>query len=143
MWNKAARDLSAYREAVLNAVDVDGFPVSVRQTTPRYDVETGTLPLRLPSTLRLAEGPASLLAHHHDDKLWSLKAMLIRGRIEQRGDSWQFVSLEYKTRPPWTMLKDARRAVEQYLSKRGLPRPRIAYDVIHRLQREAKSIKDS
>lgn len=142
-WRKAASDLSRYREAVVNAMDSDGYPVSVRQLSPRYDGETGTLPLVVPSTIRIAAGPASLLAHVHNEQLWALKAMLIKGRIERHGEGWRFVSTEYKTRPPWHMLKDVKRAVEQYLTKRGLARPKIAYDVIHRLQREAKAFKNS
>lgn len=141
-WHKAARDLSHYPEAVVNALDSDGYPVSVRQLSPRYDGERGTLPLTIPPSLRIVEGPASLLAHVHNEQLWGLKAMLIKGRIERHGEGWQFVSVEYKSRPPWHMLKDVKRAVAQYLAKRGLARPKVAYDVIHRLQREARAIKD-
>lgn len=141
-WHKAASDLSHYHEVVLNALDSDGYPVSVRQLAPRYDAEKGTLQLLIPSTMRIAEGAASLLAHVHNEQLWNLKAMLIKGRIERDGDRWQFVSTEYKSRPPWLMLRDVKRAVEQYLTKRGLTRPKVAYDVIHRLQREARTMKD-
>lgn len=142
MWHKAAKDLSAYSEAVVNVLDVEGFPVSVRQVALRFDPEQGTMPLVMPAALRPAEGPASLLAHFHNDQLWALRAMLIRGRVERRGEVWTFVSTEYKPRSPWRQLKDVKRAVEQYLTKRGLSRPKIAYDVIHRLFREAKSIQD-
>lgn len=143
MWNKAAKDLSEYAEAVVNLMDADGFPLSVRQVAPRFDPEQGTMPLLIPASLRPTAGPASLLAHFHNNQLWQLKAMLIRGRVEQRGDTWTFVGSEYKPRSVWGQFKDVKRAVEQYLSKRGLARPKIAYDVIHRLFREAQSIKDA
>lgn len=144
MWHKAARALATYSEAVLNATDADGYPLSVRQTAPlsKYDPEHGTMPVVLPDALHPVEGPASLLAHYHNDKLWDLRAMLIKGRIERRGDGWTFVSTEYKPQSSWAMVTGAKRAAKQYLAKRGLGRPKIAFDVIRRLFREAQSIKD-
>ncbi len=80
MWAEAATWLARFPDAVLTAVDPAGYPVSVRQTAPRYDPATGKFPLVWPPDLPVAEGPATVLCHHHDEKLWNLKQIQIKGR---------------------------------------------------------------
>ncbi len=55
MWAEAAKWLARFPDAVLTAVDPAGYPVSVRQTAPRYDPATGKFPLVWPPDLPVAE----------------------------------------------------------------------------------------
>ena len=57
------------------------------------------------------EGPASLLAHHHDDKLWNLHAVLIKGRPQRRDGGWVFERLVHSALD----LGDAARRTERSL----------------------------
>lgn len=141
-WKRAAKDLAKYPEAVLNALDAAGRGVSVRQLQPRFDAPTGTLPVALPETLGVVEGPASLLAHYHDAQLWNMHSMLIKGRLERRDGAWVFVAVSYRPNSPMDFLRGTRVAARKYLERRGLPRPKPAYDVIHRLFDEASRIED-
>ena len=72
MWAEAAKWLNKFPEAVLTGIDHDGYPVSVRVPTGAYDSATGELPVSLPDAVDGAEGPANLLCHSHDEKLWNL-----------------------------------------------------------------------
>ena len=73
MWAEAAKWLNKSPEAVLTGIDNDGYPVSVRVPTGPYDSATGELPVSLPDAVDGAEGPANLLCHSHDEKLWNLQ----------------------------------------------------------------------
>ncbi|HEX9297410.1 MAG TPA: hypothetical protein VF881_16320 [Polyangiaceae bacterium] len=142
MWARAARDLAAYREAVVNAVDGEDYPLSVRQTAPVLDPATGTMPVAIPGALGAVAGPASVLAHFHDAKLWKLRAMLIKGRLERRGDHWIFVATEYIPPPgPFAVIARARKATAKYLATRR-PRPEVAFDVIQRIWIDAANVED-
>ena len=44
--------------------------------------------------------PRACSAHHHDDKLWNLHAVLIKGRLQRRDGGWVFVSVSFT--PPST-----------------------------------------
>lgn len=142
MWARAAGALARYPEAVLNAIDEQGYPLSVRQTSPRYDATTGLLPVVIPDSLGAVEGPASLLAHHHDDKLWNLHAVLIKGRLQRRDDGWVFVSVSFTPPSTWAMLRGAKQACERYLASRKLPRPVVRFESIQAMWAEAKKIQN-
>ncbi len=85
MWAEAAKWLGKFDEAVLTMLDSDGYPASVRVDSRAYDPATGELPATLPGALHVVEGPANLLCHYHDEKLWKLNAIQHQGsgsRIE-------------------------------------------------------------
>jgi hypothetical protein len=88
VWADAAKWLAKFDEAVLTGLDADGYPVSIRANSRTYDATTGRLPVSPPSALHIAEGPANLLRHSHDEKLWHLNAIQIKGRLENRDDEW-------------------------------------------------------
>ena len=67
MWADAAKWLAEFPEAVVTAVDADGYPVSVRQSAPRYDPATGRLPVVWPPDLAVAE--AHLPADDRQDEI--------------------------------------------------------------------------
>ena len=144
MWAEAAKWLAKFPEAVVTAVDTDGYPVSIRQTAPHYDAETGQMPVAWPPDLTVAEGPATILCHSHDEKAWNLKAMQIKGRLERRAGEWTFISTAFT--PPsgmliafWQFSKNGRAATRRYLDKRGITPPTVNWDAIHDLWRRARS----
>ena len=96
MWKRAKKDLGKYPEVVVNAKDAEGRGVSVRQRTVVFDEATGTLPVSLPSTLGVVPGPATVLGHFHDEKVWNMHSMSIKGALEQRAGQWVFVASSYR-----------------------------------------------
>jgi hypothetical protein len=121
VWTEAAKFLSNFDEAVLTVLDVEGYPVSVRLSTPNYDATTGELPATLLEALGAVAGPAGLLCHYHDEKLWSLNVVHVKGRLEKRGGDWVFVSTRF-TAPPrvpmWGFMTNLRASGQKYLDKR-------------------------
>lgn len=142
MWKRAKKDLSKYPEAVLNAKDAEGRGVSVRQRELAFDVATGTMPVKLPSSLGAVAGPATLLGHFHDDKVWNMHTMSIRGTLEQRAGQWVFVASSYQPARIMDFLRGTRVSARKYLERRGLPWPKPNYEVINRLFEEAGKISD-
>ena len=62
MWDEAAKWLDKFPEAVLTAIDRDGYPVSYRVSTSAYNTASGELSVPPPpGPVDVAEGPASLL----------------------------------------------------------------------------------
>lgn len=138
MWAEAAKRLSRFDEAVLTAFDEHGYPVSVRVPTDAYDPATGELPAALPAELDAVEGPANLLCHFHDEKLWRLDSAQIIGRLERRGRHWAFVSQTYTPRSRWYLLSFLRnnsRAAQRYLDRRGLDRPTVNWAAVQDIRR--------
>ena len=57
----------------------------------------------MPETLGAVAGPANLLCHYHDEKLWNLNAIQIRGRLEKRGGDWVFVTTKFTPPSRWPL----------------------------------------
>ncbi len=141
MWAEAAKWLGRFGDAVLTGVDVNGYPVSIRVNTREYDATTGTLPAVFPAGLHIAQGPANVLAHTHDDKMWSLNMIQIKGRIETRGDSRVFQSTSFDAPKKLAFVEFLRRnsvTAQKYLDKRGLQRPPVNWAAVKEVQRRAK-----
>lgn len=132
MWKQILRYLPEFERGVVSALDDDGQPFSAR-----CEVTAGEEPrlaLALPEGLPLETGPACLLFHRHDERLWNLKSFVVRGRLRRDERGWwleaeQFVPgagigglLSY-----WRFLRDGRRTTARYLAKRGLARPEIPW----------------
>lgn len=144
MWAEAAKWLAKFPEAVVTAVDAEGYPVSVRETAPRYDAETGQMSVTWPAGVAVAEGPASVLCHSHDEKVWNIKAMQIKGRLERSAGDWVFISTAFRAPSGmlitfWRLNRDGRAAARRYLEKRGLTTPAVNWDAIDELQRRARN----
>jgi hypothetical protein len=140
----AAKWLGKFDEAVLTVLDADGYPASVRVDTRTYDAATGRLPAELPDVLRAVEGPANLLCHYHDEKMWKLKAIQVKGRLEKRDDEWDFVTTAFS--PPSKLavvafLKGTRTAAQKYLDKRGLERPEVNWVAVNEIKRRVSNAK--
>ena len=141
MSAEAAEWLNKFDEAVLTVLDSDGYPASIRVDPHAYDATTGELPTTMPDALRAVEGPARLLCHSHDEKLWSLQMIDLRGHVEKRQDAWAFVVDDFQ--PPsklafLSFIGGARKAGKKYLEKRGLERPPVNWVAIKEVQRRAK-----
>lgn len=142
MWAKAAKAIAGFREGVITGLDASGYPVSVRQTSLPYDAKRGELPVIIPSALGMQAGAANLLCHAHDDKLWNLRAISVKGRLEQRGLTWVFVTTAYEPQSQLAMVGKMRRSMASYLAKRNLPVPQVDFDAVKRLWARAKQIQD-
>ena len=142
MWAEAAKWLNKFPEAVLTGIDKDGYPVSVRVPTGAYDSATGELPVSLPDAVDGAEGPANLLCHSHDEKLWNLQMITVKGTLEKRDGALFFRTEIFE--PPSRLalldfIRNARRSAQRYLDKRGLSRPEVNWDAIKEIQRRARN----
>jgi hypothetical protein len=141
VWGEAAKWLTKFDDAVVTVTGAHGYPASVRVDPRDYDASTGELVVALPEVLGAAEGPANLMCHSHDEKLWSLQMLSIKGSLGARGDTWVFHSERFD--PPSKLafvsfVRNARRSGQRYLDKRGLARPDVNWSAIKDVQRRAK-----
>jgi hypothetical protein len=138
--------LRSFRDAVLTGINAQGYPVSVR-CHPQIDETEHVLRVRLPADIQILPGPAGLLCHSHDEKLWNLKSFALQGTLEHQED----ISLFHVQRflpgmnmagapGPLTTLMHARRTMKQILRKRGLPQPSIPWDQLKQLAEPAKHL---
>ena len=142
MWTEAAKWLGKFDGAVLTTLDADGYPASVRVDSRAYDAATGELAATLPGALHIVDGPANLLCHYHDEKLWKLNAISIKGRLENRNGSWVFASTAFNAPSKLALLsfiKGVRTAAQKYLDKLGLDRPDVDWAAVKEVQRRAKA----
>jgi hypothetical protein len=138
VWADAAKWLAKFDEAVLTGLDADGYPVSIRANSRTYDATTGRLPVSPPSALHIAEGPANLLRHSHDEKLWHLNAIQIKGRLENRDDEWVFQSTNFDAPSKLVLvqfLAGTRKAGQKHLDKRGLQRTPVNWSAVNEIRR--------
>lgn len=136
MWDKLQKALRQFPDVVLMWVDEEGYPTGGR-IRPEADDGTQTLRLTPPAGLELKVGPASLLAHSHNEETWLLKSFVARGLVEQDAAGWVFRHLTFvpgagigsvadQLRP----LLTTRGTAKRYLARRGLNRPDVAWDKI-------------
>ena len=147
MWARVAKEIEAFPTAVLTTVGGDGYPASLR-CGARFDAAMQVIELVVPAGAELAPGPANLLWHRHDLRLWKLRELVVLGDLEPGAGGWTL-------RP--TRLLDGqgsggaigqlqavrrlRRTAAGYLAKRGLARPAVDWDSINRLKDEAKAME--
>ena len=142
MWPEIQRQLARFPSAVLTSLDPGGFPYSLR-CVPQPDDERQRLRIEIPPGTAVQPGPASILCHGHDEKLWGMKSFLIRGRLEREGESWSFLPDRFLPGmgPPWAMagnLIRARRTANRILARRQHPRPKIDWAAVRALRRQAR-----
>lgn len=141
MWAKAAKAVAGFSEGVVTAFDSKGMPISVRQLTLPYDATSGRMLVTVPDALDAVPGPASLVCHFHDDAMWNMRAIQLKGRVERDGDRWVFVTTSFTPPSMIAMIRGIHRSANQYLAKRNLPRPVVAFDAIERLWQQARTIE--
>ncbi len=76
-------------------------------------------------TLHPVESPANLLCHSHDEKLWNLQMIAVKGTLEKR-DGVGFCSTSFVASKLALLdsIGNARKSAQKYLDERGLARPR-------------------
>jgi hypothetical protein len=144
MWAEIEKNLPMFETGVLNGLDAEGVPYSVR-CRPGIERSKRLLRLNLPAQLALRSGPASLLCHGHDEELWNLKSFLVRGKLERDEGGWTFVPERFvpgagiggALSTVWAIV-EMRRSATAYLQKRGLARPRIPWGEIEAVKAQAK-----
>jgi hypothetical protein len=125
--------MTAFPSGVLGTTDADGAPRLLRVRIAG-DGPGGTLTLGVPEVAAVRPGQVSLLVHGHDEKLWNLRSRLALGILAPGRGGWtftpdRFVSVESSS--PLQLVRtvrNIRRTAAAYLSRRGLSRPRIAWD---------------
>lgn len=143
MWDELLAGLAEFESAVLTGTDADGYPYSLR-CHPQPDASAPVLRLALPAGTPLRPGPAGLLCHRHDEWLWHQQSFLVRGLLVSDHAGWGFRPLQFIPGLGFggalgqvRFVLGARRAARDYLAKRGLPRPRVPWDEILAIKRQA------
>lgn len=144
MWGELCKYLPTYPNAVVTGIDGSGYPFSVR-CRPELDAGARVLRVVLPAYASIQPGSAGLLCHMHDEQLWNLRSFIVRGSLEQDSQGWLFRPRQFIPGAGIggiigmvKFLQDGRRTAQQYLNKRGLARPKIAWDDIHAIWAEVK-----
>ncbi|TNM70290.1 pyridoxamine 5'-phosphate oxidase family protein [Streptomyces sp. NP160] len=126
-----------HRTAVLSWPRPDGAPRSVRVLLPEGPAGGGAgggLVITVPQDEDVQEGPATLLAHSHDELLWNQRVTGAWGTVRRTGDGWRFtperLAGEFPTSPLGVLAfaRRSRATAQRYLQRRGLPRPAVAWD---------------
>lgn len=147
MWDDVAREIEQLPSAVLTIVDGAGYPVSVR-CTAQFDAARESIEIVVPPGLEVAPGPANLLWHRHDEKLWNMREVVVLGALQRGVGGWA-------VRPSRLLQGQGkggligqlrgivryRKTAAGYLAKRSLPRPTVDWDSINRLRDEANAME--
>jgi hypothetical protein len=153
-WSRAvqegipgARQLARYPTAVLGALDTRGAAALVR-TTPQPAGDR--FAVAAAPGVDLAAGPASLLAHRHDEKLSGMHYVLVCGQVARPQTpvgpaEWLFTP-ERVIEPAGSgslssairLLRGVRASAAGYLAKRGLERPAVPWRQYRALARQAR-----
>ncbi|MFE2069506.1 pyridoxamine 5'-phosphate oxidase family protein [Streptomyces sp. NPDC059467] len=137
-----AAQLARFPTAVLAARDASGAPVLAR-TRP---VPTpGGFAVEVPADCPAVPGPASLLVHRHDERLNHMHNALVRGELRESAAGRVLVPAKV-VEPMGTgratdavgVLRSTKRATDRYLSRRGLPRPRVRWPEFKALAQDAR-----
>jgi hypothetical protein len=134
MWKQIERYLPEFPTAVLSGLDPAGYPYSVR-CQPRPDPARQTLSIQVPDGAALQPGPACLLCHTHDNRLWNLKSFVVRGSLSADDGGWALYPKEFIPgmgiggwRSYVNFVRHGRAATRAYFVRRGLPYPAVRWD---------------
>ncbi len=128
MWDNLKQQAGTFPSAVLTSRDATGYPVSMR-THCVIDDDRQELGVTVPAAVDAQPGPASLLLHHHNEQLWDLHIVVVRGELVRSGNAWIFRPQPRTPDPSaFRMILNCRKTTKAYLRKRGLARPRIPWD---------------
>jgi hypothetical protein len=143
VWDEIIAQVPEYPSAVATARDEEGYPFSFR-CHPSPDASSQVLRLRVPPGAPVRPGPANLLCHKHDEWLWHQRSFLVRGTLERDSEEWLLRPISYLpgvgyggVRGQMRFVLGARRAAHRYLRSRGLPRPKVPWDLLAKVKRQA------
>ncbi|MEU3723194.1 hypothetical protein [Streptomyces sp. NPDC031705] len=144
VWHEIDTYLHLFSNPVLSFRDTGGFPFSLR-CRPRQDRDTGLMLIDLPQGTPVAEGPAWLLWHSHDEDFGSLQALAVSGDLASRGDRWSFRPERVLPGPGlgpegWAgVVEKIERDTDRFLESRGLTAPRdIDWAALERIAADAR-----
>jgi hypothetical protein len=121
--------------AVLVAYDREEYPYNIRI---RPLVTGEVIRFTMPGYQPVGPGPASILAHSHDDNASNLTSLGIKGILEKDDQGWfllptHFIPGTGNGSDPFKMISGARAAAKKYLADRNLTPPRIEWEKIRAL----------
>ena len=129
---------------VLNWTDREGYPASARVDVR---VDGGKVHIDMPAGVTFNEGAASLMAHYMNERLWDLKSVVFRGALAPgEGSTWTFTptkqvgSGRMGLRDGIALMRGATASANRYLDKRGMDRPKIAWDELKEMKKRAKEV---
>jgi hypothetical protein len=129
---QAADRMSAHRSAVLVALDGEGSPWLLR-VRPHTDQSEGSFLLDVPADEHLVPGPASLLCHSHDDRLWNLRSFVVTGQVSPEQGRWRFTVDRFvagaDSNPLHAVraLRNCQRTARRYLERRTQSPPGVEW----------------
>ncbi|RPE46501.1 pyridoxamine 5'-phosphate oxidase [Streptomyces sp. Ag109_O5-1] len=137
-----AAQLARFPTAVLAARDASGAPVLAR-TRPVPTPEG--FAVEVPADCPAVPGPASLLVHRHDERLNHMHNALVRGELRESAAGRVLVPAKVvepmgsgRATDAVGVLRSTKRATDRYLSRRGLPRPRVRWPEFKALAQDAR-----
>jgi hypothetical protein len=139
---RLARAAGRFPVPRLTVLDASGYPAS---TLCPAVPDSGDRVLRLdvPGWLGVSAGPASLMSHRHDEKLWNLAGFLARGVLEADDTGWLFRPTAYVafgTKPAEVLafIRGSRRAARAHLQRRRTPPPPVPWDKLAAARNKAR-----
>ena len=142
-FGRLARAIGRLPVIRLTVLEASGYPAS---TLCPAVPDSGDRVLRLdvPGWLGVSAGPASLMSHRHDEKLWNLAGFLARGLLEADDTGWLFRPTAYVTlsvtKPAEVLgfVRGSRRAARAHLQRRQTPPPAIPWDKLAAARNKAR-----
>ncbi|MFN8513212.1 MAG: hypothetical protein U0841_11605 [Chloroflexia bacterium] len=143
MWAEIVKKAATFESGVLSGIDAEGYPCSVR-CAPVPDDGAQILRCEVSVGIELRPGPASLLCHSHNEQLWDLRSLNVRGTLERDAQGWFLrptaIIPEMAATNPIGMIRavvQLRRTAANYLKKRNLPAPAIPWKELVAAKEEA------
>jgi hypothetical protein len=143
MWAEIVERAASFKTAVITGIDGEGYPYSVR-CTPVPDHDARVLRIAIPLEAVVQPGLASLLYHYHNEQLWDLRSLNIRGTLERDGAGWLLrpatIVPDMDAANPVAMIRmivTLRRRAADYLQRRSLPRPAVPWAQLEATKKEA------
>lgn len=134
MWQQIEKYLPGFPSAVLSGLDMSGDPYSLR-CRPVLEPVQQRLRLSLFAAPALQPGPACLLCHRHDERLWNLKSFVVRGTLERDGPDWVLSPHQFIPdmgiggwRSYVHFVRHGHAATRAYFARRDQPYPVVRWD---------------
>ncbi len=136
MWQQLEKYLPEFSNAVLSGLDPAGDLFSLR-CRPVLVPAQQWLQMALPAVVPLQPGPACLLCHTHDERLWNLKSFVVRGELARPGvgGAWVLRPQQFIAgmgiggwRSYVHFVRNGRAATRRYFARRGQPQPHVDWD---------------
>ncbi len=143
MWADIVRETATFASGVLSGIDAQGFPCSLR-CTPCPDEGAQVLRVVVGDELEMRPGPASLLCHYHNQQIWDLRSINVRGTLERDASGWYLRPSSFIPDEgdggPLAMVKTIgrlRRTAASYLKQRQIATPQVPWKELNSVKKAA------